>query len=63
LAIAALCSPKLGERRLKPGDEVITTATGFPTTVAPLVQHGLVPVFLDTDPATGNIRPEQIAGL
>lgn len=62
LAIAALCSPKLGERRLKPGDEVITTATGFPTTVAPLVQHGLVPVFLDTDPATGNIRPEQIAG-
>jgi len=60
LAVAALCSPKLKERRLKPGDEVITTATGFPTTVAPLVQCGLVPVFLDADPATGNIRPEQI---
>jgi CDP-4-dehydro-6-deoxyglucose reductase, E1 len=60
LAVAALTSPKLGERRLRPGDEVITTAAGFPTTVAPLVQYGLIPVFLDADPATGNVRPEQI---
>ena len=60
LAVAALTSPKLGERRLRPGDEVITTAAGFPTTVAPLIQYGLVPVFLDADPATGNVRPEQI---
>jgi CDP-6-deoxy-D-xylo-4-hexulose-3-dehydrase len=60
LAVAALTSPKLGERRLRSGDEVITTAAGFPTTVAPVVQYGLVPVFLDADPATGNVRPEQI---
>lgn len=60
LAVAALTSPKLGTRRLRPGDEVITTAAGFPTTVAPLIQYGLVPVFLDADPATGNVRPEQI---
>lgn len=60
LAVAALTSPKLGQRRLKPGDEVLTTAAGFPTTIAPLVQYGLVPVFLDADPATGNVRPEQL---
>ncbi|WP_053062314.1 lipopolysaccharide biosynthesis protein RfbH [Desulfovibrio sp. TomC] len=60
LAIAALTSPKLEERRLRPGDEVLTVAAGFPTTVAPLVQCGLVPVFLDVDPATGNVRPEQL---
>ena len=60
LAIAALTSPKLKERRLKPGDEVITVAAGFPTTVAPLAQHGLVPVFVDVDPRTGNVVPEQI---
>lgn len=47
LAIATLTSPKLGERRLKPGDEVITVAAGFPTTVNPMLQHGLVPVFVD----------------
>ena len=55
LAIAALTSPRLGNRRLQPGDEVITVAAGFPTTVNPIVQHGLVPVFLDIDVPTYNI--------
>ena len=54
LAVAALTSHKLGERQLKPGDEVITVAAGFPTTVAPILQHGLVPVFIDNDPQTLN---------
>ncbi len=47
LALSALTSPTLGERRLQPGDEVITVAAGFPTTVNPILQNGLVPVFLD----------------
>ena len=47
LAISALTSPKLGNRQLKPGDEVITVAAGFPTTVNPIIQNRLVPVFLD----------------
>jgi CDP-4-dehydro-6-deoxyglucose reductase, E1 len=47
LALTALTSPKLGERRLLPGDEVITCATGFPTTINPILQNQLVPVFLD----------------
>lgn len=47
LALTALTSPKLGERRLKPGDEVITVAAGFPTTVNPIIQNRLVPVFVD----------------
>jgi CDP-6-deoxy-D-xylo-4-hexulose-3-dehydrase len=47
VALSALCSPKLGERQLKPGDEVITVAAGFPTTVNPILQNRLVPVFLD----------------
>src|SRR5471032_3540138 len=46
-ALTALTSPQLGDRQLKPGDEVITVAAGFPTTVNPIVQNGLVPVFLD----------------
>jgi len=55
IAIAALTSPKLPkERRIHPGDEVITVAAGFPTTVAPIVQVGAVPVFIDADPITGN---------
>jgi Predicted pyridoxal phosphate-dependent enzyme apparently involved in regulation of cell wall biogenesis len=58
--VAALCSPLLKERRLKPGDEVITVAAGFPTTVAPLVQHGLIPVFVDATSPTYNAVPEQI---
>jgi CDP-6-deoxy-D-xylo-4-hexulose-3-dehydrase len=60
LAIAALCSPKLGGKRLRPGDEVITAAAGFPTTVAPLIQHGLTPVFLDVTPPTYNIDAAQL---
>jgi len=52
LAISALTSPLLGERRLKPGDEVITTALNFPTTVNPIIQNGLVPVFVDVEPGT-----------
>lgn len=55
LALSALTSSKLGERRLKPGDEVITVAAGFPTTVNPIVQNGLVPVFLDIELDTYNI--------
>src|SRR5664279_5478870 len=47
VAVSALTSPKLGDRQLKPGDEVITVAAGFPTTVNPILQNGLVPVFLD----------------
>jgi len=47
LALTALTSPQLGDRRLKPGDEVITCAAGFPTTVNPILQNQLVPVFLD----------------
>ena len=49
LAVSALTSPLLGERRLKPGDEVITTALNFPTTVNPIIQNGLVPVFVDIE--------------
>ncbi len=55
LAITALTSPKLGDRRLKPGDEVITVAAGFPTTVNPIIQNGLIPVFLDEHVPTYNI--------
>ena len=54
LAVSCLSSAKVGERRIRPGDEVITCAAGFPTTVAPLLQNGIVPVFLDNDPLTLN---------
>lgn len=60
LAVAALTSPLLGERALKPGDEVITVAAGFPTTVNPLLQHGLIPVFVDAHIPTYNIDPSLI---
>jgi CDP-6-deoxy-D-xylo-4-hexulose-3-dehydrase len=60
VAFSALTSPKLGERRLKPGDEVITVAAGFPTTVAPIIQNGCVPVFIDNDPVTLNARVDQL---
>ena len=60
LAFSALTSPKLGDRRLAPGDEVITVAAGFPTTVAPIIQNGCVPVFIDNDPATLNGRVDQL---
>jgi len=55
LAFSALTSPLLGERALKPGDEVISVAAGFPTTVNPILQHGMVPVFVDVDIPTYNI--------
>lgn len=52
IALTALTSHKLGERRLKPGDEVITVAAGFPTTVAPIIQNRLIPVFIDVNLST-----------
>jgi len=61
LAVAALTSPKLGDRRLQPGDEVVTVAAAFPTTVFPLVQYGLVPVFVDVDLGAYNANPDRIA--
>jgi CDP-6-deoxy-D-xylo-4-hexulose-3-dehydrase len=60
LALAALTSPKLGERALRPGDELITVAAGFPTTVNPAVQYGLIPVFVDVNIPTYNVQPELI---
>lgn len=60
VAFYALTSPKLGERQVKPGDEVITVAAGFPTTVNPMVQYGCVPVFVDVDIATHNVKAEDI---
>lgn len=60
LAFTALTSPKLGERALKPGDEVITVAASFPTTVNPILQNGMVPVFVDVDIPTYNIDPVKI---
>ncbi len=55
VALSCLTSTKLGDRRLRRGDEVITCATGFPTTVNPIIQNGLVPVFVDVDVPTYNI--------
>lgn len=60
LAVSALTSPQLGERALKAGDEVITVAAGFPTTVNPLLLYGLVPVFVDVHIPTYNIRADLI---
>ncbi len=60
LALSSLTSPSLKGKALKPGDEVITVATGFPTTVNPSLQYGLVPVFVDVDIPTYNIKPEMI---
>ncbi|GAA0322538.1 lipopolysaccharide biosynthesis protein RfbH [Actinoallomurus spadix] len=60
LALSALTAEELGEARLRPGDEVITAAAGFPTTVNPIVQNGLVPVFVDVRPGTYNTTPELI---
>jgi CDP-4-dehydro-6-deoxyglucose reductase, E1 len=60
LALSALTSPRLGERRLLPGDEVIAVAAGFPTTVNPIVQCGLVPVFIDIDVPTYNANVGQL---
>jgi CDP-6-deoxy-D-xylo-4-hexulose-3-dehydrase len=60
LAFAALTSAKLGERQIKPGDEVITVAAGFPTTVTPILQNGAVPVFIDNDPINLNGRVDML---
>jgi len=60
LAVSALTSPLLKERRLKPGDEVITTACGFPTTLNPIIQNNLVPVFVDIDLGNYNIQADKI---
>lgn len=60
VAISALTSPLLGDRRLVPGDEVITVAAGFPTTVNPILQNGLVPVFVDSLLKTYNIDPANL---
>jgi CDP-6-deoxy-D-xylo-4-hexulose-3-dehydrase len=60
IAISALTSPKLGSKKLNPGDEVITTAMGFPTTVNPIIQNGLTPVFVDIELATYDAISEQI---
>jgi CDP-6-deoxy-D-xylo-4-hexulose-3-dehydrase len=60
VALSALTSPKLGDRQLKPGDEVITVAAGFPTTVNPILQNRLVPVFLDVTLPTYEIDVTQL---
>jgi CDP-6-deoxy-D-xylo-4-hexulose-3-dehydrase len=60
LAFMALTSPKLGDRRVKPGDEVITVAAGFPTTIAPIIQYGAVPVFVDVSLPSYNIDVSQL---
>jgi CDP-4-dehydro-6-deoxyglucose reductase, E1 len=60
VALSALTSPKLGDRRLLPGDEVITVAAGFPTTVNPIFQNGLVPVFVDVTIPTYEIDTSQL---
>ena len=60
LAFSALTSPRLGEKRVRPGDEVITVAAGFPTTVNPIIQNGCVPVFIDSDLRTANGRVDQL---
>jgi CDP-6-deoxy-D-xylo-4-hexulose-3-dehydrase len=60
LAFSALTSEKLGEKRLKPGDEVISVAAGFPATVTPIIQYGLVPVFVDVDIPTYNVDIEML---
>ena len=60
LAFAALTSEKLGDKRLKPGDEVISVAAGFPATVTPIIQYGLIPVFIDVSLPTYNIDVEMM---
>jgi len=60
VAFSTLTSPKLGERAIQKGDEVIGVAAGFPTTVNPILQFGAVPVFVDVDPITHNIDASKI---
>jgi CDP-6-deoxy-D-xylo-4-hexulose-3-dehydrase len=61
LALTALTSPKMGDRQLLPGDEVITVAAGFPTTVTPILQNQLVPVYIDVDLITYTANEEALA--
>ncbi|MEU7639429.1 lipopolysaccharide biosynthesis protein RfbH [Streptomyces sp. NPDC039016] len=61
LALSALTSHLLEDRRLRPGDEVITVAAGFPTTVNPILQNGLVPVFVDVELGTYNTTADRVA--
>ncbi|MGH9165058.1 MAG: lipopolysaccharide biosynthesis protein RfbH, partial [Acidimicrobiales bacterium] len=61
LAVSALTSDRLGERRLRPGDEVLTVATGFPTTLNPILQNNLVPVFVDVELGTYDADPARLA--
>src|SRR5262249_49378671 len=60
VAFASLTSPQL-DRPLQPGDDVLTVAAGFPTTVAPILQHGWGPVFVDVDLETANVRVDRLA--
>jgi degT/dnrJ/eryC1/strS aminotransferase len=60
LALTALTSPLLGKRKLKKGDEVITVAAGFPTTINPIIQNGLIPVFVDVEIGTYNIKVDEL---
>ena len=60
LAFMALTSPKLKERQIRKGDEVITVAAGFPTTVSPIIQYGAIPVFVDVDIPTYNIKIDDL---
>src|ERR1700676_5696751 len=59
-ALSCLTSPSLGDRRLSAGDEVITVAAGFPTTVNPIIQNGLIPVFVDVQVPTYNVDVTQL---
>lgn len=61
VAFAALTSPRLGERAIKPGDEVIGVAAGFPTTINPIIQMGAIPVFVDIDIPTYNVNVEALS--
>ncbi len=60
VAFYTLTSPKLGDEAIKPGDEIITVAAGFPTTINPMIQFGCIPVFLDIDIPTYNIKADEI---
>ena len=61
VALTTLTSPKLGDRRLKPGDEVLTVAAGFPTTLAPILQNNLVPAFVDVNLGDYTADPERLS--
>ena len=60
VAFSSLTSPKLGDKRLKRGDEVITVAAGFPTTINPIIQNGLIPVYVDVEADTYNIKVDEL---